>query len=67
MKYQQLSAEERFLIAALRAHWISIPDIATLLKRNRSTVWWELRRNCAPCDGGYGHIIIRDGKGGKDG
>jgi IS30 family transposase len=53
MKYQQLTAEERFLIAALRAHWISIPDIAALLERHRSTVWRELKRNAAPYDGGY--------------
>lgn len=53
MKYQQLSAEERFLIAALRAHWISIPDIAAVLNRHRSTVWRELKRNAAPYDGGY--------------
>ena len=53
MQYQQLSAEERFLIATLRIHAIGIPDIAALLGRHRSTVWRELRRNAAPYDGGY--------------
>ena len=53
MKYQQLSAEERFLIAALRSHGLSSPGIAGVLGRHRSTIWREVRRNCAPYDGGY--------------
>lgn len=53
MQYHQLSEQERFLIASLRSHWIGIPDIAALLKRHRTTVWRELRRNAAPYDGGY--------------
>ena len=53
MNYHQLTAEERFLIAALRTHWIGIPEIAAILGRHRSTVWRELQRNAAPYDGGY--------------
>jgi IS30 family transposase len=53
MKYYQLSAEERFLIAALRSQGVSLPEIAGILGRHRSTVWREVGRNCAPYDGGY--------------
>lgn len=53
MKYHQLSAEERFLIAALRTEGLPLAQIAALLERHRSTIWREVRRNCAPYDGGY--------------
>jgi len=53
MNYQQLSAEERFLIAALRSEGDTLPEIARVLGRHRSTIWREVRRNCAPYDGGY--------------
>jgi transposase, IS30 family len=51
--YCQLNAEERFTIASLRMYGISVPQIAAVIKRHRSTVWREVRRNCAPYDGGY--------------
>ena len=53
MSYQQLSAEERFLIAALRYHRVSGPEIAKVLGRHRSTIWRETRRNVASHDGAY--------------
>ena len=53
MSYQQLSAEERFLIGALRRHWLSRPEIAQILGRHRSTIWRETRRNAAPYDRMY--------------
>jgi IS30 family transposase len=53
MSYQQLSAEERFLIGAMRRQGLSRPQIAAVLGRDRTTVWRELRRNCAPHDGWY--------------
>jgi len=53
MNYHQLSAEERFLIAALRSQGRSLPEIAGVLQRHRTTIWREVRRNCAPYDGGY--------------
>ena len=53
MKYVQLTAEERFLIAALRAHGVLRTHIAQVLGRHRSTVGRELRRNSAPYDGWY--------------
>lgn len=56
MKYHQLTAEERFLIATLRRHRISTPDIAATLGRHRSTIWREVRRNTAPSGCGYGHV-----------
>jgi len=53
MSYQQLSAEERFLIAALRYHRVSGPEIAKVLGRHRSTIWRETRRKVASHDGAY--------------
>lgn len=53
MRYHQLGAEERFLIAALRVQGVSLPGIAAVLKRHRSTVWREVRRNAATYDGFY--------------
>jgi transposase, IS30 family len=45
MKYHQLTYEERYLIARLRKHRISIPQIARVLGRHRSTIWREVHRN----------------------
>lgn len=53
IKHHRLSSEERFLIAALRSQGLSLPEIAQVLERHRSTIWREVRRNCAPYDGGY--------------
>ena len=51
--YRQLSAEERVQIATLRYQNLSLPQIARVLGRHRSTLWREVRRNRAPYDGGY--------------
>lgn len=53
MSYRQLSAEERVQIATLRYQSFSLPRIAQVLGRHRSTIWREIRRNRAPYDGGY--------------
>lgn len=53
MKYRQLNAEERSVLAALRTLGLSRAEIARQLGRHRSTIGRELRRNCAPYDGGY--------------
>ena len=53
MKYRQLNAEEREVLAALRSAGWSQAEIARHLGRHRSTVWRELKRNCAPYDGWY--------------
>lgn len=53
MKYQQLSAQERFLIASLRIRNLGFADIAAELGRDRSTIWREVRRNRSPYDNGY--------------
>lgn len=45
MKYHQLTYEERYLIARLRVHRLSIPKIAAVLGRHRSTIWREIHRN----------------------
>ena len=53
MKYRQLNAEEREVLAALRSAGLSQAEIARHLGRHRSTVWRELKRNAAPHDGWY--------------
>ena len=53
MKYQQLNAEERSALAALRRLGLSRAEIGRQLGRHRSTVGRELKRNAAPYDGGY--------------
>ena len=53
MKYRQLNAEERSVLAALRTLGLSQAEIAREMGRHRSTIGRELRRNCAPYDGGY--------------
>lgn len=52
-RYRQLRAEERVQIATLRYQNFSLPKIAQILGRHRSTVWREIQRNRAPYDGGY--------------
>ena len=46
--YKQLSSEERDKIAVLRAHGLSLADIAQVIGRDKSTISRELRRNKAP-------------------
>jgi len=53
MKYRQLNAEERSVLAALRTLGLSNAEIARQLGRHRSTVGRELQRNAAPHDGWY--------------
>ena len=52
-RYRQLCAEERVQLALLRYQDFSLPRIARILGRHRSTIWREVRRNRAPYDGGY--------------
>lgn len=53
MTYRQLSVEERYLIAALRASKYTVTAIARALKRHRSTIYREVERNAAKYDGAY--------------
>ena len=53
MNYEQLNAEERSAIAALRRLGLSRAEIGRQLGRHRSTVGRELKRNAAPYDGWY--------------
>ena len=53
MKYSQLNAAERSVLAALRSLGLNKAEIGRQLGRHRSTIGRELRRNCAPYDGGY--------------
>ncbi len=52
-RYRQLSAEERVQVATLRSQNFTLPQIAKILGRHRSTIWREVQRNRAPYDGGY--------------
>jgi IS30 family transposase len=53
MTYQQLTQEERYLIAAQRMCGYPPAQIAGVLGRHRSTVTRELRRNATHHDGDY--------------
>ena len=52
-RYRQLCADERVQLATLRYQNFSLPRIARILGRHRSTLWREVRRNRAPYDSGY--------------
>lgn len=53
MAYRQLSIDERYFIGALRARGTGVAEIARELKRHRSTIWREVRRNRSQYDGAY--------------
>jgi IS30 family transposase len=54
MKYQQLTSNDRYILAALRRQGISISDIADELGKHRSTIYREINRNsCHIIDGSY--------------
>lgn len=51
--YTQITAAERYMLAQLRQHHVPLAAIARMLGRHRSTIYREVRRNAARCDGGY--------------
>lgn len=51
MSYSHLTQDERYQISSLKAQNLPIAEIASRLKRHRSTIIRELRRNT--CDGDY--------------
>lgn len=51
MEYRQLTQDERYVIARLRAHGLSLRAIATVLDRAVSTISRECRRNATAHDG----------------
>src|SRR5688572_5025324 len=53
MAYQQLSEEERHLIAAMRAQHVRMRAIAEVLGRHPSTAYREVMRNRSRYDGAY--------------
>jgi transposase, IS30 family len=53
MTYQQLSPEERYMLAALRRQGFNKSQIARTLGRHRCTVGRELGRNSTRADGRY--------------
>ena len=53
MSYHQITSEERYRLSALRRQGLGNPQIARVLRRHRSTIWREVRRNAHPTDGRY--------------
>ena len=53
MAYHQLSTDERYTIAAMRAERHSVAEIAAALSRHPSTIHREIKRNCCVHDGFY--------------
>ena len=53
MAYRQLSPEERYTIGAMRQRGCGVCEIATELKRHRSTIRREVKRNRSTYDGAY--------------
>lgn len=53
MTYHQLTDEERYTIAALRREGLNHAQIGRRLRRHRSTISREVRRNAARLDGAY--------------
>lgn len=53
MKYTQLTSDERYTLARLKAQRFSQADIARILGRHPSTISRELRRNATTHDGAY--------------
>ncbi|MFC1510700.1 helix-turn-helix domain-containing protein [Candidatus Omnitrophota bacterium] len=48
-QYQQLTIDERDLIAVHHANGFNISEIAKMLNRNKSTISRELTRNSSKC------------------
>jgi IS30 family transposase len=53
MKYQQLSTEERYELAAMRRQHVGMAAMAKHLGRHRSTLYREVKRNQSAHDGSY--------------
>jgi IS30 family transposase len=53
MSYRQITSEERYRLSALRMQGYGNPGIAKELRRHRSSIWREVRRNAHPTDGRY--------------
>lgn len=53
MAYRQLTREERYQIAILRAQGLRSPAIAEALGKHRCTIAREVKRNATPYDGAY--------------
>lgn len=53
MKYQQLTTDDRYTLSTLRKQDFSVPHIAKILNKHRSTIYRELKRNYCARDGSY--------------
>ncbi|MBN2729623.1 MAG: IS30 family transposase, partial [Bacteroidales bacterium] len=52
MEYQQITQEERYIIAALRKEGVKPKDIAAHIGKHKSSIYREINRNTSP-DGSY--------------
>ena len=57
MTYHQITAEERYLLMAMRVHGASPAEIARALGRHRSTIIREIARNSTNHDGYYRPVL----------
>ena len=57
MCYRQITLEERYVFAALRAQHLGADAIARAMGRHRSTLWREARRNATHHDGSYRPVL----------
>ena len=55
MEYLQLTQQERYVIARMRARSKSMQEIGRCIGRSVSTISREVKRNRCPHDGGYRH------------
>ena len=67
MSYHQITPEERYTLATLRRQvpTPSFGQIAKIMKRHRTTIWRELRRNSARWDGHYRHSKAQERTNGR--
>jgi len=54
MEYCQLTQAERYIIASMRRHKLTVAQIALRLGRHRSTIYREVKRNKTTYNGHYG-------------
>ena len=65
MTYRQLASEERYMLAALRRQGLNQAEIARAMRRHRSTICRELRRNSTRADGRYRAFTAQERTNGR--
>lgn len=59
MSYEQLTSEERYVIAHLKIHKLSLREIGRRLGRHHTTIARELKRNGPPFGGVYWYTVAQ--------